>query len=433
MAGKRSARLVPDVASRCARLARFETPGSADTLGETMRLRSVAASVPMRLLLACGLACLVAGPGALLAADGPRVLVPDCKIVNQGCGLDSASPDLDPHACAATLVNLLDQRHVQGSAVGPGAASCSDPNVLMLQASLTALCPTGTGLLGLEAARRTDYQVVLRLQDCAGGGTVGTGSATRGMQGGRRRALSDALEEMGHHLLEGRIRRSHRGTAIGWYGPDPSGWRSAELLAGWIDVSGGGVNDFLKASNLGNADKAPRATLLVGYVPRTMRNARFGIGLDLLRMRQSGDGLFDPANFNQNPVTNPAGPAHIDLDLRATGVDFDALYGWAFTRNQRIGIRGTVGYYMMGWALAPANIDVEGSPEGTGEMSGHAWGRSAEARYDWNVTAHIDLSLAAGYEKLDFGRANIVDEKRFFPFSVDYSGPAFQAGIAARF
>lgn len=387
----------------------------------------------LALLLACGLACLVAAPGPARAADGPRVLVPDCRIVNQGCGLDPASPDLDPHACAATLVQLLEQRHVQGSAVGPAAASCSDPNVLVLEASLTALCPTGTGLLGLDAARRTDYQVVLKLKDCAGGGTVGGASATRGMQGGRRRVLTDALDEMGHHLSKGSIRRSHRGTPLGWYRADPSGWRSAELLIGWINLGNGGINDFLEASDLGEINKAPRVTFISAYVPRTARNARFGLGLDFLRMRDSGDGFFDPASFNMNPVNNPARPAHIDVDLRATGGVFDATYGWAFTRNQRIGVRGTIGYYMMGWAFAPADIDVEGAPDDTGDLSGHAWGRSAEARYDWNVTAHINLSAAVGYQKLDFGNPNVVDRKRFFPFHIDYSGATFQIGIGARF
>jgi hypothetical protein len=383
---------------------------------------------------------LPAGPAAreegssVTPASGPIVSIPDCRIVDGGCGLDPDTPALSPGACASTLATFLDRRGVRSTLPGPVTDICSiDPNAVAVLGTITATCPAGQGgKTPLHFARRTRLAADVEIRDCASGKSAGSGHTDRSMGAGRWTLLRDAVEELGHHLSSGEIRSTHPATPLGWVGADVGNEYSVELRGGFVDVRRSGINDFFRAAGVAADTTATRETLELAHHPWGHQRIRFAVGVDAMQIQTSGRATFNTALLHLSPPTNLSS-ARLDATLRAIAPELSASYGWDYTRHQRISIGGSIGWYLLGTAVAPSKIQIEGTPFDSLKLRDSAWGLGAEARWDWRLTSHIGIDAAWGWNDLSFRHPRQTRSNHFLPLNVDFTGKTGRLGIAARF
>jgi hypothetical protein len=382
------------------------------------------------------------GPGPAASRGGPAVVVPDCRIENAGCGLDGASPDLDPAACAHTLSKLLGRRGVATALPGPAADACAaDPRAVVLLGSVAASCPADPGGgPARDGAVRTVLHADLRMLDCASGETVGRSDAERAVESGRRTLLRDAVEELSHHLSERKVRRSHPETPLAWMRGDAGGEHAVEVRGGALDSERSDINGLFQATGLPDEDRAPRVAIEAAYNPWRAQRLRLGAGVEGLQIHGEGDGVFSRKLLNgalrdPNGFPLPFAPARVEAVFRAVGLVGSAAYGFDVTRHQRVSGRASLGYFVLGPGLGgEAEIRVTGTPAPlTARVEAASWGGAAEARWDWRFTPHLALSAALGWNHLAFTSPDRPGRARFLPWDVEFSGRSAQVGIAGRF
>jgi len=401
-------------------------------MGTSMSRRSAPAVILLSLLLCAAPA---AAEGSIEpAARGPIVVIPDCRIVDGGCGLDPNSPSLSPHACAATLATLLERRGVRSTQPGPLTDVCStDPNAVAVLAVITATCSTTRdGRTALGFARHTRLEADVEIKDCASGAAAGSGRTVRSLGAGRWTLLRDAVEELGHRLSSGEIRSTHAETPLAWVGADVGSERSVELRGGFVDVRRSSINNFFRAAGITADATAARETLEIVSHPWSRQRVRIACGLDALQMQTSGRATFSTSLLHLAPSVNLAS-ARLDATLRALGPECNASYGWDYTRHQRISIGGGLGYYLLGTFLAPSKIQIEGTPANSLKLRDSAFGLVAEARWEWRLTSHIGISAAWGWNDLSFRHPRQTRSGHFLPYNVDFTGETARLGIAGRF
>jgi len=372
-------------------------------------------------------------------ARGPVVVVPHCRIETTGCGLDPATPDLDPAACAAAIAKHLERRGVSAHLSGTVADVCAaDPAAVVIQAAITAVCPgkRGGNTL-LDFARKTLLQADIEMRNCATGEVAGRSRTERALESGRRTLLRDAMEEFSHHVSEREVRRTQPGTPLAWLRADVGGEHSIEVRGGAVDVEESQINDFFRAAGPEEDEYASRATLETAYHPWRAQRFRFALGLDRLEIRRTGEGTFAGALLNLNSP-DPNIPlnfvgARVNARLRTLGLNGSAAYGLDITRHQRISLGVNGGYYLLGTSVARSVIQVEGLPPLRLELRAASWARGAEVRWDWRLTPHLAVNAAYGWNDLNFDNPDRTHSRRFLPFDVEFTGQAARAGIAGRF
>lgn len=376
-------------------------------------------------------------PGSTPPARGPLVLVPDCTIVDNSCGLDPNTPDLNRAACAATFGRLLERRGLKVELPGPVKNVCaSDPNVLVTEVTINAICPVDPND---RTPRRhmlhTELVAEAVMRDCASGEIVGRGESQRSIETGRHGVLQDVMEEFAHHVSVRKVRASHPETPRVWLRTDVGREHSLEVSPGVVDIGGNDVNEFLTDAGLTESEYVSHTSLVFGYNPWIMQKLRFDSGVDYFQMHRVGDGFFDPdlLNMNPDPNKNPSGPASFDVLFRAIGVVGGTSYGWDITRHQRISGRAGFGWYFMGTRLAKSHVFVEGTDNNRTRIREKTWGVSGDLRWDWRVTTHVGLTASFGWNRLNFRSADIRGRDRFFPYDIDFTGPSYKAGVSARF
>ncbi|HXI02441.1 MAG TPA: hypothetical protein VNI57_04620 [Candidatus Saccharimonadales bacterium] len=393
-----------------------------------------------RLLLL--LAVAGAATGALAAAGedrGPLVAVPNCTTSSEGCNLDPATPDLNPAGCAATLVEQLGRRGIRAEAIGPGSVTCGEGSgSLILDASIHATCPAGSGdKLVMDRVLSVKLRMTLTLRDCFTGEVVGTASTERSLESGRRTAARDAIEELGHHTSERKIRRLHPETPIRWMKADVGGERSFEVTGGAVDISSSGINDLLRDFRMDSEKHAKRAAIDLAYNPWSSPGTRVAIGVEVLQAKADGEGRVDLKDIHRSPANNPGwdpnAPRSVNLRLGVVGIKGSVGQGLDVTLNQRLSVTGSIGYYILGTGLMPATLDVEGLPAGDYTLRSSSVMLSGGVRYEWRFTPHLELSAEYGYQFLQFSRPDRVDRVRFFPYNVDFTGPSARIGFGGRF
>jgi hypothetical protein len=373
-------------------------------------------------------------------AQGPLVAVPHCTVISEGCGLDPATPQLDPAACAVALAKQLDRRRVRAEVVGPGAVVCGEgSDALILEGTLTAQCP---GRADNEMLMDKVYSVRMRLglllRDCFSGEEIGSASTQRAIESGRRTLARDAIEELGHHVAERRVRRLYPRTPVAWIRADVGGERVIESAGGGIDIEGNEINDFLDEVALDEEEYASRINFEIAYHPWSTQNTRLGIGLELMQIRAEDDGMVDPVKTLGRDPNSPASfdpnvPHHVDMKLGVVGIYGRVGYGVDITRNQRISVAGSVGYYLLGTSLMRAEIIIEGLPADAYRLRGSAAGLGGEFRYTWRFTPHLAFLVAYGFNYLDYRDPNRLHHAAHFPFDVEFSGQTARVGLGGRF
>jgi hypothetical protein len=250
---------------------------------------------------------------------------------------------------------------------------------------------------------------------------------------GRHHLIRDLIEELGHHLSEWKIRRSHTWTPIRWFGPDVGGERSIELLGGAIDVEEGGFSDMLEEAGMERAEYAERATLGVYYRPWHTPRVHIGFGLEAMRIREEGTGDFSSDLLGLEERGVVINGEEMTADLQVWGLNGALGYGFDFTRNQRLSGILSVGYYILGPAFAPATIEMEGLPGDEIRLNDATVGGWADLRYEWRLTPHLAVIVSYGYSAIQFRRPNIEENTRAFPFHIEYTGQTGKAGLAVRY
>lgn len=420
------------------------TPSTPAVAGRVASHRAAFAFRGLQALLAIALLLSpAAGARAAVEGDrlpeGPVVAVPHCRVFTQDCGLDPEAPALSPAGCAMEIARRLGRRGVTTRLVGETTVICAPgSDTLVAEVTLTALCPDRARRdLPVTRAKRVRVKAELTLRDCATGEVVGRGRTKRQVEVGRHHLVRDLLEELGHHLSERKIRRSHSWTPIRWYGPDVGGEWSIELLGGAIDVEEGGFSDFLEAAGettgLERAEYAERATLGAYYRPWHRPRFHLGLGLETMRIRKEGTGDFSSDLLGLEDRGVVLSGEEMKADLNVWGLNGALGYGFDFTRNQRLSGILAVGYYLLGPSFSRAKIEIEGLPGGEIRLRDAAVGGWVDLRYEWRLTPHLAIIASYGYNGLRFRRPNIQDNTRDFPFHVEYTGQTGKAGLAVRY
>lgn len=393
-----------------------------------------------RLLLLLAVAGLSAGPLAAAGEErGPLVAVPDCTTSSAGCNLDPATPDLSPAGCAATLVEQLGRRGIRAEAIGPGNVTCGEGSgSLILEASIHATCPAGSSdKLVMDRVLSVKLRMNLLLRDCFTGEVVGTASTERSLESGRRTAARDAIEELGHHTSERKIRRLHPETPIRWMKADVGGERSFELTGGVVDISSGGINDLLHDLHMDSEHYAKRAAIDLAYNPWSSPGTRVAIGVEVLQAKTEGRTRLELSDLHLKPANNPGwdpnAPRTVNLRMGVVGLKGSVGQGLDVTLNQRLSVTGSIGYYILGTGLMPATLEVQGLPADLYTLRSSGLMLSGGVRYEWRFTPHLELSAEYGYQLLQFSRPNRVGHVAFFRYDMDFTGPAARIGIGGRF
>jgi len=402
----------------------------------THRLRTPAAG----LLAAATILALCAAITAPFAAGGDRpprgpvVAIPDCHVVSQGCGIDPESPDLSPAGCATALAGQLSRRGITSRLMGPVEVSCGPgSNAIVAEVSLTATCGGGSDAeLPVARAKAADLWAELILRDCSTGEVVGRAKTRREMSWQRRTVMRDLTEELGHHLSERKIRKSHPGTPISWMRGDVGGEHSFEFSGGLIDVERNAFNDFLADAGGDREKNAFHGRIELAFHPVANPGFRAAVGVDALGFKTTtrGDVTGDMVGAGAGAsVTN----ARITMDIGVVGVRGSIGYGWNITRNQSAGAEIGGGYYLLGKSLYPAEIRIENFPGGDIRLREGNFGFSSEIRYEWRFTPHLAFTAGGGWTRVAFTSVNVVDRNRNLPFDIEFTGATARAGIAGRF
>lgn len=385
-------------------------------------------------------ACLLAGlPTLAGAADvprGPLVVVPECRMIQSGCGLDPDTPDLNAAACAMAVAKQLERRGIRTTLPGPVTDVCAgDPNAVVALTTVTFECGADQdGMTRRRYALKTRLRGELEIRDCASGEVAGRARAARAVASGRRTLVRDLVEELGHHLAPGKVRASHPETPLRWMRADVGGERSVEIDAGSIDASSSGINRILKGMGLPEQDRARRLLVERAYTPWSYPGVRLAIGLSGTEMRSSGDGTFNrgllrlppskPQTFTNVPV---------DVTLRSLGFYLSAGYGFDYLRNQRISAAAHVGYSAMGGSLAPSRMEINATGPIEIPLRDGAWPLGAGVRWEWRLFPHWEIAATYGWNRMNFKNPKETLSGRFAPYDVGYTGAEARVGIAVRF
>lgn len=370
---------------------------------------------------------------------GPLVAIPHCSIVSEGCSLDPATPDLDPAGCALTLEKQLDRRGVHAEVIGPGTVVCGEGSrAVILEATLTAQCPDrarNESVMTQVLSVRLAMDLVLK--DCFSGEELGRGRSERALESGRRALVRDSVEELAHHTSEMKVRRAYPDTPLRWLRADVGGEKSIEVFGGTVDIDDSGINDFLDDAGIDTEDTAFRGGIEVAYNPWSAQGTRVALGLELMEVTTEEKGQVDLAKLGRDPANHPGfdpnGPQNVEMILRVLGLRGSVAQGIDVTLNQRVSVMGTIGYYTLGQALAPAEIKIEGLGHDSDRLRNATLMLSGEIRYIWRVTPHIGVSLSGGYVRLEFSQPNRLNRADPFPYDLDFSGPTLRLGLSGRF
>jgi len=382
---------------------------------------------------------LAAAPAAVAAGGdrpprGPVIAIPDCHVTTEACGLDAASPDLSPGGCAAALAGQLDRRGITSRLMGPVQVSCAEgSDAIVAEVSITATCPSSAAnALPIARAKAVDLWSELILRDCGTGEVVGHAKTRRAIDWQRRTLMRDLTEELGHHISEGKIRKAHPGTPITWMRGDVGGEHSIELSGGVIDIKNNKFNDFLAITGGQREDYAIHARIETSVHPVGNPGLRAAVGVDFLRINTETRGDVTGAMVGARPGISLSN-APIKADLGVVGVRGSVGYGWNITRNQGAGAEVGLGYYVLGEAFFPAEIEIDGLPGGKIRVREANIGWNAEVRYEWRFTPHLAFTAGGGWTHIVFGTPNVVDRKKHLPFEIAFEGATARAGIAGRF
>ncbi len=393
------------------------------------------------LLVAVSLVLFCSASEARIAAKprGPLVAVPHCSVVSEGCSLDPATPDLDPAGCALTLAKQLERRGVRAEVIGPGAVVCGEGSrALILEGNIQAQCPgRAQDEAVMDQVLAVSLAMELVLKDCFSGETIGRGRSERAIESGRRALVRDSVEELAHHTSETDVRRLYPETPVRWIRADVGGEKSIEVFGGFVDVEESGINDFLGDAGIDTEDTALRGGFEVAYNPWSAQATRIGVGAEIVEVESRERGGVDLADLGRNPANHPGfdpnGPHDVEMVLRVLGIRGSVAQGFDFTLNQRVSLMGTIGHYTLGHVFTPSEIRIEGLPGDSDELRKATLMLSAEVRYEWRVTPHVGLSLAGGYNYLEFSEPNRLDRRAPFPYDLDFSGTTARIALAGRF
>jgi hypothetical protein len=398
--------------------------------------RALAAFIPAMLCVALAITP-VAARGGDEPARGPVVAIPDCRIISEGCSLDDASPDLSGAGCAVSLAGQLQRRGITSQLIGPTTVLCGPgSSTVVLEASITATCPNrAENELPLNQVKQVDLFGTLVMRDCNTGEIVGRAEARRSIDWQRRTLIRDLTEELGHHIKELAIRRSHPHTPVRWMKADVGGEHTLELGGGFVDVEDNKLNDYLSGIGLAREQYGYRLVLETGYHPWKDDNYTMAFGLEALKFESEGTGNFlaDSLGVDPSSLASVPGQTRVKATMQVIGMRASLGYGLDFTRNQRVSLQGSVGYYILGPAFAPAVIEVDGLTAGEFELRDATGGFSGEARYEWRFTPHLGFSVMGGWNYLNFHRPNRVDRTADLPFNIEFTGVTGRAGLSARF
>lgn len=386
------------------------------------------------------LLALLAPASAVLAAGadrpprGPVIAIPDCKVVSQGCGLDPQTPDLSPAGCATALAGQLDRRGITSRLLGPVQVSCGPgSNAIVAEVSLTATCPGRSGNeLPMTQVMSVDLWSEMVLRDCSTGEVVGRAKTRRQLDWQRRTVIRDLVEELGHHLSEWKIRKSHPETPIAWMRGDVGGEHSMEISGGFVDVKDNEFNDFLAAAGGKREDHGFHGRLETSFHPPGNQNLRYALGMEAFGFKTDtrGDVTGDMVGL---PPGASVQQARIEMDLGVVGLRGSIGYGWNITRNQSVGAEIGGGYYLLGKSLYPAEIRIENLPGGNIRLREGNFGASSEVRYEWRFTPHLAFAAGGGWTHIVFTSVNVIDRNRDLPFDIEFTGLTARAGISGRF
>jgi len=364
------------------------------------------------------------------SSSGPALVITECTIEPGGCGLDPNTPDLIPSACTSTLAELFERRGIRTVRPGGVGDVCAiDPNALVVLATIRAACPVERGRkLARPYVARSRLHADVEIRDCATGKVVGRGSAGRAIEWGRRRTLSDAVEELSHHISIRDIRATHPETPMRWMRSDVGGQMTIDISGGVLDVKKSDMNGFFKSAGIPTDDLATRQTAQV--VIHSWKNQRSTVvgGIDAMQVATSGHGTFDSSDLSLRPPSSFTS-ARVTAKLRTVGAFVDWGYGYDLTRHQRVSIDAFFGYYILGTWLAPSAIEVEGAHPGSLNLADSQYGVGANARWDWRLTPHFGVHAGYGWTRLAFRSTMNTLTGRFLPADIDFTGQTVRVGF----
>ncbi|HZE89111.1 MAG TPA: hypothetical protein VE404_06155 [Verrucomicrobiae bacterium] len=397
--------------------------------------------MPNRVATVAALCALISAglPALARAADagiGPLVVVPECRMIQTGCGLDPATADLNAAACAVAVAKQLERRGIRTTLPGPVPDVCAgDPNAVVALTTLTFDCGVERDDRTRRAyAMKTRLRGELVIRDCASGKVAGRARSARAIESGRRTIVRDLVEELGHHIAPRKVRASHPETPLRWLRADVGGERSVEVNAGAIDTSSSGINRILKGMGLPEQERARHLLVESAYTPWSSPRLRVALGVSSTELRASGDGTFDGSLINL-PPSNPQTFTNVPVDvvLRSLGFNLSAAYGFDYLRNQRISAVAHVGYSAMGGTLAPSRMEIDAKSPINIPLRDSAWPLGAGLRWEWRIFPHWEIAATYGWNRMNFKNPKETISGRFAPYDVGYTGAELLLGIAVRY